>query len=96
MATAVVSVRIDRDLKDQVSALAQASGTTIVEIVKKNLQEVARTKQVPVSDEERARWAAQHKCFEEFMEWRATLSPCPELATLTDEQMKDMIASKYD
>lgn len=91
MATAVVSGRVDERIKMQADRYIHASGLATADVIRMVWEHIARTGEVP--QEERS--APELNNFEGFMEFRASLPSATWLATLTDDQMKDMIASRY-
>ena len=84
MATAVVSGRVDERVRQRADAYIKAAGLTPADVI--------RTGEVP--DEGEAQGETPD-AFEDFMAFRASLPKATWLADLTDEQMKDMIASRY-
>lgn len=95
MATTVVSARVDEELKSAASAYISEAGTTMGEVMKTVLAEIVRTKQVPMTDTERARRDAQHQRFLEFMSWRDSLPESEAFEKMSPEQMRDLIVSSH-
>ncbi len=92
MATAVVSGRVDERVRQRADAYIKAAGTTTADVIRVVWERIARTGEVP--DEGEAQGETPD-AFEDFMAYRASLPKATWLADLTDEQMKDVIASRY-
>ena len=92
MATSVVSGRVDEKIRQRADAYIRAAGSTPAEVIKVVWENIARTGEVPeVAPVEEPRGA-----WERFMEFRESLPKAePWLVSLTKEQMRDMIASRY-
>ena len=92
MATSVVSGRVDEKIRQRADAYIRAAGSTPAEVIKVVWESIARTGEVPEVvpvEEPRGAW-------ERFMEFRESLPKAePWLVSLTKEQMRDMIASRY-
>ncbi len=92
MATSVVSGRVDEKVRQRADAYIRAAGSTPAEVIKVVWESIARTGEVPVespAEESSGAW-------ERFMEFRESLPKAePWLVSLTKEQMRDMIASRY-
>ena len=92
MATSVVSGRVDEKIRQRADAYIRAAGSTPAEVIKVVWENIARTGEVPEVvpvEEPRGAW-------ERFMEFRESLPKAePWLVSLTKEQMRDMIASRY-
>lgn len=91
MATAVVSGRVDERVRQRADAYIKAAGLTPADVIRVVWENIARTGEVP--DEGEAQGETPD-AFEDFMAFRASLPKATWLADLTDEQMKDMIASR--
>ena len=95
MATSVISGRVDDYVKEKAAAYIQAAGLTAAEVIKTVWERIARTGEVPV-DESEAR-EAEYDPFEAFVTFCDSLEPAGDwLVNLTDEQMNDMMASRYE
>ena len=98
--TTVVSARVDTATLRCAMRAIDASNTSIADVIKRTIYDIARTGKVDVIERveamERARREEGHRKMEEFIAFTDSVEWAPWLATLTDEQMKDMIASKYD
>ena len=92
MATSVVSGRVDEKIRQRADAYIRAARATPAEVSKVVWESIARTGEVPVespAEESNGAW-------ERFMEFRESLPKAePWLVSLTKEQMRDMIASRY-
>ncbi len=98
--TTVVSARVDTATLRCAMRAIDASNTSIADVIKRTIYDIARTGKVDVIERveamERARREEGHRKMEEFMSWRKDVPEVSWLSTLTDEEMRDMIASKYD
>lgn len=93
MATSVVSGRVDDHVKERAAAYIHAAGMTSADVIKTVWERIAKTGEVPVAE------AEERECdpFEAFVEFCDSLGPCDDwLINMTDEQMNDMIASRYE
>ena len=99
-ATTVISARVDTATLRQAMRAIDASNTSLADVIKRTIGDIARTGKVDVVERveamERARREQGHRKMEEFLAFTDSVEWAPWLSTLTDEQMKDMIASKYD
>ena len=73
MATAVVSARVNQATKAQASLIAQSAGTNLGEVIKQVLEEMVRTRSVPLSSEAQQTRDRQKERFHAFMAWRSEL-----------------------
>lgn len=96
MATAVVSGRVDVVVKRAADAIISARGLTPADVIKAAWERIAATGEVPGSpeyvDEDRER---SRRLLAELKELSESLEPSDWLVNLTDEEMKEMVASKY-
>lgn len=95
MATAVLSGRIDEDIKAKAAPYLRAAGLTAGDVIKNVWERIALTGEVPLPIATEGETGKQKSAFENLMRIRQELPPCPELATMTDAQMRTMIAEKY-
>ena len=93
MPTSVVSGRVDERVRQRADAFIRGAGTTPAEVIKVTWERIARTGEVPV--EEGAQPAQKGGAWDRLMRLRDELPARPELAAMTDEQMRDMIARRY-
>lgn len=91
MATVVVAGRVDEETKRKAERHIRAAGMTANEVIKAVWSNIAATGEVPQPIEPTAELAEKRKRLEEFVTWCDALPPCPELANMTDEDMRDMI-----
>lgn len=96
MATAVVSGRVDVAVKNAADAIISARGLTPADVIKAVWEHIATTGEVPGSpeylDEERER---SRTALEELRAFSEQLAPSEWLVNLTDDEMKNLVASKY-
>lgn len=94
MATAVVSGRVDVQVRDRAGAYLKAAGFTAGDVIKAVWESIARTGRIPVTDE--VAEVAAPDPWEEFVSFCDSLPPAdPRLANLTDDEIKDLIASRH-
>lgn len=95
MQTVVISGRVDATVKDKASIYIKRAGQTAADVVKTVWENIAATGEVPTaansSDDAEASWNSFMSLRNELSE----LTPSFDLATLTDEQVKDMVVSRY-
>lgn len=100
MPTTVISARVDTATLRQAMRVIDASSYSLADIIKDTITNIAVTGEIPLEKrlEEAARKRREEgkKKIAEFLAFVDSVEWAPWLATLTDEQMKDMIASKYD
>ena len=100
MPTTVISARVDKATLRRAMRVIDASSYSLADIIKDTITNIAVTGEIPLEKrleeearkrrEEGRKKMAAFMAFADSAEWPAWLS------TLTDEEMKDMIASKYD
>ena len=92
MATDVVSGRVDKLVNRQAAKYIRAAEKTPADVIKTVWENIASTGEIPepvVCNPEK------DDAWQRFMSFRSSLPPATWLATLTDDQMKDMIAGRY-
>ncbi len=92
MATAVVSGRVDEAVRTRAARYIQQAGMLPGDVIRIVWEHIARTGEVPQED---ADAAADADRWDQFMSFRDRLPEATWLATMTDGQMKDMIAGRY-
>jgi addiction module RelB/DinJ family antitoxin len=95
MASTVVSARVNEELKSAANAYISEAGTTLGEVMKAVLTEIVRTKQVPLSEDERTRREAQRDKFNDFVNWRDSLPESQGIEKMTVEDLRNLIASRH-
>ena len=99
MPSTVISVRVDTATLHRAMRVIEGKETTLADVVKTTISNIAETEEVPVdirlTAEEQARREEGHRRFQAFMEFCDSVEWAPWLSTLTTEQMRDMIASEY-
>lgn len=91
MATAVVSGRVDEQVRVRADAYIRAAGSTPGDVIRAVWENIARTGEVPEAGEERE----EPDALERLRALRPVFGASDWLVNLTDEQMRDMIASRY-
>ena len=94
MSTAVVSGRIDADLKVQVDAIVRNAGSSISEVINNVWLTIAQTGELPADNLRTDGFAEQRARFEAFEGWLAALpEPNPAYIHMSDEEI---LATKVD
>ena len=97
MPTAVVSARVDEQVRDRAARYIRAAGMTPGDVIKTVWQEIATTGVVPRPREKSCDSSAEvSESFRRFMDLRSSLPARPELAKLEDAQMRALVASRYE
>lgn len=95
MATSVVSGRVDDAVRARADAVIRAAGFSVADVIRVVWENIARTGVVPAvegADQD----SPVTDPWDEFMAFRSALPESPWLATLSDQEMKDVIASRYE
>lgn len=95
MATSVVSGRVDDAVRARADAVIRAAGFSVADVIRVVWENIARTGVVPVV-EDTAQNTPVTDPWDEFMAFRSALPESPWLVTLSDQEMKDVIASRYE
>ena len=91
MATAVVSGRVDEHVRAQADRYIRAAKTTPGDVIRAVWEHIAKTGEVPVAEP----LPADRTTWDQFMAFRDELPEATWLATLSDQDMKDLIARRY-
>ena len=94
MPTAVVSGRVDLDTKRRADMYIQQAGSTPAEVIKVVWEQIAHTGEVPISEQEREIRKQRKEAAEEFIAFVRKLPACPSIATMTDEEIDQLIRSR--
>lgn len=95
MATAVVSGRVDAEIKRRVDSIIREAGTSVGDVIKNTWEQIAATGELPqaqISEYERNR---RQRAVERFRQVVESLPPCPNVASLTDDDIKELMTSRY-
>ena len=95
MATVVVSGRIDEQVKARAEAIIRAAGLSPGNVIRVVWKRVAQTGEIPDVGDGAERLDASRNPLERLGELRASFGACEDLVSLDDDQMRDMIASRY-
>lgn len=93
MPTAIVSGRVEVAVRDRANAYIKAAKMTPADVIKRVWENIAKTGEMPVI-QQKASYDDPDDSFERFMAFRATC-PTPAadwISTMSDDQMKDLIA----
>ena len=93
MATAVISGRVDERIKERADTYLRAAGLQAGDVIRQVWEHIARTGEIPVDEGREA--AVEEDPLEKLMALRVSFGSSEELKHLTDEQMREMIASRY-
>ena len=96
MSTSIISARIEDDVKDCVARYLQAAGLGVGDVIKIVWDTIARTGEIPRPLEPEDAASKQAERLEAFAKLRASLPPCPELASMTETDMRACIAQRYE
>lgn len=92
MPTTVVSGRVETDIKERVDRVLEKAGKTQGDVIRDVWVTIAQTGKLPVTQEEEEAFRKRREAFRSFMTLVESLPPCsPEVATMTDEQLRDMM-----
>ena len=94
MATAVVSGRVDEKVRQRADAYIRAAGSTPAEVIKVVWEHIARTGEVPEEESHVDQVTAQDP-LARLEELRTAFGKSDWLVNLTEEEMRDVIASRY-
>ena len=95
MATAVVSGRIDAALKRKAEVIIEEAGSTPGEVIKNVWANIVATGQIPQSPEEIDEQARKAQVLDELWELVHSLPPCPNVAKMSDDDIKEMMMMRY-
>lgn len=93
MATAVISGRVDERIKERADAYLRAAGLQAGDVIRQVWEHIARTGEIPIDGKREA--TVEEDPFEKLAALRISFGSSEELKHLTDEQMRDIIASRY-
>ena len=96
MATAVVSGRVDEDVKRRADIIIRSSGLTVAGVIADVWQDIVETGQVPRRQRLIDEQSEQRKTFESFMEWFEALPPQnEEYADMSDDEILALKVTEY-
>lgn len=95
MATAVVSGRVDVQVRARADAFVRAAGLSTDDVIRAVWEHIAQTGEIPDTDDGAGRPDAVRDPLERLSELGASFGTCEDLVELDDTQMRDMIASRY-
>ena len=95
MATAVVSGRVDAQVKARAEAFIRVAGLSAGDVIRVVWERIARTGEIPDAGDDVERFDVSRDPLGRLGELRASFGACEDLANLDDDQMRDMIASRY-
>lgn len=94
MATAVISGRVDEQVRESAERYIQASGLTVADVIRTVWERIARTGEVP---REEAGDEQTNAAWNDFMAFREEISgEASWLDTLSDRAMRDVVAARYE
>lgn len=92
MATAVVSGRVDEEIKRKADIIIERAGKTTGDVIRDIWANIVITGELPTTKQQEEEFLEKRRRFKAFMERRASLPPAPEwLVNLTDEQLQNMM-----
>lgn len=95
MATAVVSGRVDEQVKSRADAFIRAAGLSTGDVIRAVWECIAQTGEVPDAGSSTGRLDAMRDPMKRLGELRSSFGACEDLVNLDDARMRDMIASRY-
>ena len=93
MATAVISGRVDERVKARAEVFIRAAGLSAGDVVRMVWEHIAQTGEVPDAQDVAESAPIAKDSLTRLGELRADFGASDELVTLTDSQMREMIAS---
>lgn len=96
MGTAVISGRIDEDVKERAARYIHMAGLTVGDVIKAVWESIAQTGEVPRPAGEGAGGAIHRERLEALRRVRAQMTTCPELELMDDVQMRSCVAGRYE
>lgn len=95
MATVVVSGRVDEEVKRGVDRILERAGKTPADVIKDVWANIYATGELPTTQQQIDEFQEKRRRFQDFIEFVDSMPPAPAwFATMTDEQMNDMIAEE--
>ena len=82
------------DIKNSVDAILREAGTTPGEVMRGVWHTIAHTGQLPRTVQEEEERARKRRVLQELRELCESMPPCPELVSLTKEDMREMFRSR--
>lgn len=95
MPTAVVSGRVEEQVKARAEAFIRAAGLSSGDVIRVVWERIAQTGEIPDAGDAAERLDTTPDPLERLGELRASFGACEDLVSLDDDQMRDMIASRY-
>jgi len=96
MGTAVVSGRVDEDVRERAARYIQAAGVTAGDVIKAVWESIAQTGEVPLAAGAGQAGAVHEERLETLRRVRGHMAACPELLCMDDAQMRACIAERYE
>lgn len=92
MATAVVSGRVDEEIKRKADIIIERAGKTTGDVIRDIWANIVITGELPTTKQQEEEFLEKRRRFKAFMELVESLPPAPPwFATMTDEEMRDMM-----
>lgn len=95
MATAVVSGRVDEKTKERADAYIRAAGSTPGDVIRIVWEQIAATGVVPETPAEHEETKRRLEALRAITRLREGMPQHTFLDTMTDEEMKELIAERY-
>lgn len=94
MATAVISGRVDEQVRESAERYIQAAGLTVADVIRTVWERIARTGEVP---REEAVGEPADAAWNDFMAFRDEISgEASWLDALTEREVRDLVAARYE
>lgn len=94
MATAVVSGRVDSDVKRRVDAIIRDAGSTVGDVIKGVWGTIAQTGELPDFSGAASERARKDAALRRLQGLCSELPDCPSLAHLSEADMKQMLVAR--
>ena len=96
MPTAVVSGRVDEELKRQADVIIRAAGTTVGNVINDVWHTIVTTGELPVSPAQAQERRAKQQTFDSFLQWFNALPPQNDAyARMTDDEILALRVDDY-
>jgi antitoxin component of RelBE/YafQ-DinJ toxin-antitoxin module len=96
MPSAVVSGRVDANVKEQVDRILERAGKTPADVIRDVWLDIYATGELPELRRQEDASEEQRAKYQDFLSFVDSLPAAPDWATeLTDARMNDLIASRY-
>ena len=96
METTIVAGRVGIDVKERATKYIRAAGLTVGDVIRSVMESIARTGIVPECSLPGEMQDQRDIRLKTFADLRTNLPACPELAEMTDTEMRGVIALRLE